>query len=90
MDKPSSGRITTCCTFVLQGNDLVRKFWEVEERVIHQLALLIEEKTVQEYFDTAHMKNENGRFIVPLPRKANVDPLGDSRVLAVKRFLSLD
>ena len=90
MDKPSLERITTCCTSVLQGDDLVMKFWEVEERVPHQPAVSIEERTTQEYFDTTHTKDENGRFIVPLPQKENVDPLGDSQALAVKRFLSLE
>ena len=31
-----------------------------------------------------------GRFIVPLPRKENVDLLGETRSLAVRRFRSLE
>ena len=31
-----------------------------------------------------------GRFIVPLPRKENVDLLGEIRLLAVRRFRSLE
>ena len=60
VEHPSSEQITACST-VLQGDDLMRKFWEVE-------------KTVQQHFDTAHTKDKNGTFIVPLPRKENVEP----------------
>ena len=90
VEQPATDQITACCASVLQGDDLMRKFWEVEERVPHQPSLTIEEKTVQQHFDTAHIKDENGRYIIPLPRKENVTPLGDSRALAVKRFLSLE
>ena len=33
---------------------------------------------------------ENGRLIVPLPRKENIKPLGESRAQAVRGFLSLE
>jgi hypothetical protein len=32
----------------------------------------------------------NGRFVVPLPKKQNVKPIGESRSQAVRRFLSLE
>ena len=88
--QPSLERVTVCCASVLQGDDLMRKFWEVEECVSRQSALSIEEKTMQQHFDTAHTRDEKGRYIVPLPRKENVVPLGDSRALAKRRFLSLE
>ena len=72
MEQQSSEQITACAS-VFQGDDL-RKFWELEERVAHQPALSTEEKTVQEHFDTAHTKDKSGTFIVPLPRKENVEP----------------
>ena len=90
IEQPAVDQITACYAAVSQGEDLLRKFWEVEELVPHSAALSIEEKTVQKHFDTAHTRDENGRFIVPLPRKEIVKPLGDSRVRAVKRFLSLE
>ncbi|KAK9728309.1 hypothetical protein QE152_g18029 [Popillia japonica] len=32
----------------------------------------------------------NGRFIVTLPKKVNPESLGDSRITAIKRFISLE
>ena len=43
-----------------------------------------------QHFQTNHYHDENGRFVVPLPRKPDAKPLGESRSQAVRRFLSLE
>ena len=60
---------------MLHGDDLLRKFWDVEKCVGHEPTLLIEEKAVQRHFDAAHTKDENGKYIVPLPSKRMLHPL---------------
>ena len=74
----------------LSGDDLLRKFWEVEELHGDHLSLAPEENSVLQHFHDTHYRDEEGRFVVPLPRKVDVNPLGESRSLAVRRFLTLE
>ena len=48
-----------------------------------------EEKSVMQNFIIHHSRTTEGQFVVPLPRKADAKPLGESRSQAVRRFLSL-
>ncbi len=75
---------------VLSTDDLLRRFWETEELSTGHPSLSVDERTVTTHFQKAHRRDEAGRFIVPLPRKIDVKPLGESRSLAVRRFLSLE
>ena len=75
---------------VLTGDDLLRSFWEVEDRSPGQSTLSPEEKLVMDFFATKHYRDEANRFVVPLPKKLEADPLGESRSQAVRRFLSLE
>ena len=83
-------RIVSYHTSVLSGDDLLRKFWEVEELHTSGTALSAEERSIVTHFDSAHLRDELGRFIVPLLRNPDSKPLGESRSLAVRRFLSLE
>ena len=49
-----------------------------------------EERFVVEHFETNHRRDPDGRFVVPLPKKPDLKPLGESRSQAVRRFLSLE
>ena len=71
----------------LSGDD---KFWEVEEFANPRSLLTSEEQIVVTHFQDTHQVDEEGRFIVPLPRKSGVKPIGESRSQAVRRFLSLE
>ncbi len=51
---------------VESGDDVLRKFWEVEE-TLKSSALTPEVKTVVQHFEQTHSRNDSGRFIVPLP-----------------------
>ena len=75
---------------LLSGDDLIRRFWETEERPTSDHVLTLEERTVLEHFKSHHFHLPDGRFVVPLPRKSNVGALGESRSQAVRRFLSFE
>ena len=73
------------------GDDILRKFWEIEEcpRVAPNL-YSPEEQAVVRHFAENHRRNKDGRFVVSLPRNSRANPLGESRSPAVCRFLSLE
>ena len=72
------------------GDTLLQKFWETEECPLSESALTAEERLAMQHFKTSHTHTENGRFIVPLPKKEIAKQLGESRSQAVHRFLSLE
>ena len=81
--------ITTFHTSVMSSDDVLRKFWELEESPSVQACLSAEERIVVRHFESNHTRSTEGRFSVPLPRNPSATPLGESRSQAVRRFLSL-
>ena len=77
-------------THLLQCDDLLQKFWELEECNFRHPVLSPEEKLVVKHFQETHRRDENGKFVVPLPWKSDAKPLGESRTQAVRRFCSLE
>ena len=75
---------------VLSGDNLLQKFWEIEELNVSRLALSIEERSVVTHFQETHRRDGAGRFVVPLPKKPDAKPLGESRSFAVQRLFSLE
>ena len=82
--------VSTHLTSVVTGNDLLRQFWEVEEKAIANSTLTLEERCALEHFNTHHSRDERGRFVVPLPKCPLESKLGESRSQAVCRFLSFE
>jgi len=80
--------VTTHHATVMSGDDLLRKFWEVEESPKADANLSPQE--VVQHFREHHSRNGEGRFVVPLPKNPLLKPLGESRTQAVRRFLSLE
>ena len=80
-------QIATHHASVITGDDLLRKFWEIEEGPGNEF--FPEERAAVSHFEGNHRRNEDGRFVVPLPRKPNSPSLRKSRSQAVRRFLSL-
>ena len=72
------------------GDDLLRRFWEIEEPPLSSPATSLEERSVVRHFETNHSRTKSGRFIVPLPRKPDAKPISESRSQAVRRFLALE
>ena len=73
----------------VSGDDLIQRFWEVEEQST-DLALTPDERFVMDHFKAHHSRDYDGRFIVPLLRITNPPLLGESRSSAVSRYLSLE
>ena len=82
--------VTSHHTAVVSGDDLIRKFWETEENSKHQSTLSAEERSVVQHFQETHSRSDTGRFVVPLPKNPQSQPLGESRSQAVRRFLTLE
>lgn len=80
---------TTHHATLLTGDDLLRSFWEVE-RIPAKECLTPDESAAVTHFEKRHTRLENGRFLVPLPKKAERKPLGESRSQAVRRFLAFE
>ena len=78
------------CLATTSPDDLLRRFWEVEDYNLQQPLLSSEEQVVVNHFEKNYSKVETGRFIVPLPMKNQLTLLGESRSLAVKRFKALE
>ena len=70
-------------------DDLIWRFWETEESPAGKMSLTPEEKFVMDHFKGNHSRDGSGRFVVPLPRKADPPTLGESRSQAVRRFITL-
>ena len=82
--------IATHHVSVISGDDLLRKFWETEENPKDPSNLSPDERSIVQHFKDTHTRSKEGRFIVPLPKKPQSKPLGESRSQAVRRFLSLE
>lgn len=77
-------------TTMLSDNDVLRKFWEVEELTSDNVPLSLEDQSVMNHFKDTHHQNPDGRFIVPLPRRTGVKPLRESRSQALRRYMQLE
>ena len=69
-------------------DDLLRKFWEIEETTSNDSPLMSEEKFVAQHFKENHYCRDKGAFVVPLPKRQRHEPLGESRSKAVRRLIS--
>ena len=83
-------KITNYHVSVTSGDDILRKFWEIEESTKTGSNFSPQERTVVHHFERNHSRRETGRFIVPLPKDPHAKSIGESRAQAVRRFLSLE
>ena len=89
-DSATHVSVTSLHSFVTSGDDILRRFWEIEEASPDQSALSMKERMVVRHFEANHSRSNDGRFIVPLPRDPSTKYIGESRSQAVRRFLSLE
>ncbi|XP_058817288.1 uncharacterized protein LOC131680591 [Topomyia yanbarensis] len=68
--------------------DLLRQFWSIEE-VPDVTPLSVEEQSFETHFLSTCNRNPNGRFVVSLPLKENVNQIDDC-CETLKRFLMLE
>lgn len=86
------GKLEETHNFFLSNSDFdsrlnhqLQRFWEIESldcKSKHS----IEEKSCEELFEKTTFRDSNGRFVVELPFKNNIQDLGESKTMAVKRF----
>nr|CAH7762481.1 unnamed protein product [Callosobruchus chinensis] len=69
--------------------DQLTKFWEVEE-VSTKKPWSVEENLCEEHFLDNLTTSEEGRYVVSIRLKDSPTKLGESRDIAVKRFISLE
>jgi len=74
----------------VDDDELLRKFWEIENPHFQEPTFSIDERSVMEHFKEKHHRNADGRFVVPLPINSKAVPLGESRTMAVRRFKNLE
>ena len=67
--------VVSCFSMLSTGDDLLRKFWEVENREVETPPLSLEEKTVVEHFWSSYNWDDQGGFIVALSERECVEPL---------------
>ena len=65
-------------------DDQLKKFWEIEDYNLQQTIFFLDEQTVVEHFHVAHSRDNTGRYIVLLPIKRDITPLGESRSWPLK------
>ncbi|XP_062535039.1 uncharacterized protein LOC134204226 [Armigeres subalbatus] len=77
-----------CSTAEIQ--EQLSRFWEVE--ACHSASTFsVEESACEEFYDRTTFRNEEGRYVVTLPKKEGIiQQLGDSRSTAVKRFMGME
>ncbi|XP_065086833.1 uncharacterized protein LOC135708660 [Ochlerotatus camptorhynchus] len=80
---------TTLCSITELQEHLTR-FWELESCHVKS-TYSVEESTCEEIFKQTTVRDDDGRFVVSLPKKEHIiERLGDSRRSAEKRFASLE
>ena len=82
--------VTSLHSSVTSDDDILRRFWEIEEAPPDQSALSMEERVVVRHFEANYSRSPEGRFVVPLPRNPSTKSIGESRSQAARRFLSLE
>lgn len=68
--------------------NIIEKFWQCEEiSPLHEVSS--EEMLCESYFKQNVKRNEDGRYIVSLPFRDNINNLGESRDRTLQQFISL-
>ena len=70
-----------------QTQDLLTKFWQVEDVSSNQVTRTEDEQLALDHFARTHSRQPDGRYVVELPRKTDALSLGCSRDQAQRRHL---
>ncbi|XP_050303776.1 uncharacterized protein LOC126741415 [Anthonomus grandis grandis] len=90
--KPPYNKIVNTFFTLTESNHLdsiLQKFWEIEEMPSSN-HISPEEKYCRDHYAFTVFREENSRFVVSMPFKVLEPDFGDSRSLALGRFLSLE
>ncbi|XP_072398107.1 uncharacterized protein [Diabrotica undecimpunctata] len=82
------------CNLILKSDEVnvnktLSRFWEIEE-VESNRVYTVDEYKCEKHFVDHFKRDSDGRFIVKLPFKENIERLGESYTIAYKRFLNLE
>ncbi|XP_076245382.1 uncharacterized protein LOC143185936 [Calliopsis andreniformis] len=86
---PCYGRPKLECHLVTNEDlqNQLKKFWAIEEpNYPHKIV----NNECEAYFEKTTIRDNNGRFVVKIPFKPEINELGNSRVMAEKRFYALE
>ncbi|UYV63695.1 hypothetical protein LAZ67_2005337 [Cordylochernes scorpioides] len=73
----------------LESEDLIKRFWELESIHLEEIPTK-EEKDCESHYLKNVVRDESGRYIVRLPFKESAEKLGQSKSIAIRRFLNLE
>ncbi|UYV61907.1 hypothetical protein LAZ67_1007032 [Cordylochernes scorpioides] len=73
----------------LESEDLIKRFWELESIPLEEIPTK-EEKDCESHYLKNVVRDESGRYIVRLPFKESAEKLGQSKSIAIRRFLNLE
>ncbi|XP_055386622.1 uncharacterized protein LOC129615436 [Condylostylus longicornis] len=73
----------------IQLNEQLNKFWEIE-KIPEKRIMNASEKRCEEYFKNTVYREESGHFVVSLPITSSDSLLGNSKNIAMRRFLNLE
>ena len=69
---------------------LLRRFWEIEEPNVSADNRTDEQIACEDHYDSTTKRDDQGRFVVSLPRKPGAPKLGHSFRQAERRFFSVE
>lgn len=84
----SKSTVSYCCT-TDPLDSAVRKFWEIEEVDVPSI-LSPDDTLCEEFYTRTTTRDSDGRYVVALPFKGEVESLGNSRQVSERRFYCLE
>lgn len=84
----SSSTVSYCCT-ADPLDSAVRKFWELEEVDVPPV-VSSDDRDCEEFYTRTTTRDSDGRYVVALPFKGDVESLGSSRQASERRFHCLE
>ena len=87
--QPKTNMCLVTSTIETSTDQLMRKFWEIEE-VSSKMPLVGQEDQCEKHFKETHTRKIDGRYIVRLPFKENKSQIGSSYDMALQRFHRLE
>ncbi|XP_035898857.1 uncharacterized protein LOC118506181 [Anopheles stephensi] len=90
IEEPLSSSMCAVVTHTNELDSLMKRFFELEE-VSGTPSWSNEERACEEHYTATTTTDINGRYVVRLPRKAEmIGKLGDSKTSALRRFLAIE
>lgn len=73
-------------------NELIKRFWELEETIVPKKHFTEEEQKCEEFYKQSTQRDPEGRYVVRLPFKTSTPQCvnGQTKDIALRRFLNLE